>query len=90
MRSDFGQRLLDARKRAKRTQAQLCAAVGLKQGSYAELEATGQGSSYTPKIAAYLGVSVNWLAYGQGAMDAHKEPPPPAAARAHRIPSAWP
>ena len=68
MRTEFGQRLLQARKRAKRTQVQVCAAVGMAQGGYTQLETSGQGSSYTPKIAAYLGVSVNWLAYGQGDM----------------------
>lgn len=68
MRSEFGQRLYAARKASKKTQAQVCAAVGLQQGSYAELEKVGKGSSKTPKIAAFLGVSLNWLAYGEGEM----------------------
>lgn len=79
MRSEFGQRLFAARKLSKRTQVQVCKAVGLKQGSYAELESVGQGSSYTPKIAAYLGVNTEWLAYGEGEMlssaVARHEPP---------------
>ena len=68
MRSDFGQRLHQARKRAKRTQVQVCQAVGMTQGNYTQLESSGQGSSYTPKIAAYLGVNTEWLAYGDGEM----------------------
>lgn len=68
MRSEFGQRLFEARKHAKLTQTQLALAVGMSQGTYGELERIGQGSSYTPAIAEKCGVDVNWLAYGNGQM----------------------
>ena len=76
MRSEFGKRLYDARKKAKRTQDQVCAFVGMAQGTYTKLETRGQGSAYTPKIAAYLAVNVDWLAYGVGEMDRGAAPPP--------------
>lgn len=79
MRSEFGQRLFTARKRADKTQQQVAAACGMGQSNYAKLESKASGSVNTPALAAYLGVSVQWLAYGQGEMDVHKEPPPPAA-----------
>ena len=68
MRSEFGQRLLDARKFAKLTQVQLADAVGMAQANLSELERSGQGSTYTPAIAVRCGVDVNWLAYGKGEM----------------------
>jgi transcriptional regulator with XRE-family HTH domain len=74
MRTEFGQRLYDARKRAKKTQVQLCKAVGMSQGNYTDLETSGQSSGFTPKIAAFLGVSVQWLAYGEGEMTAESLP----------------
>ncbi len=69
MRSEFGNRLYQARKQAGLTQSQLAKAVGMSQGTYAELEKTGQGSSYTPAIAGVCNVSVEWLAYGQGSIN---------------------
>lgn len=66
MRSEFCQRLFEARKSATLTQSQLSKDVGMTQGNYAELERAGQGSSFTPAIADRCGVSVNWLAYGKG------------------------
>ena len=74
MRSEFGQRLFTARKRADKTQQQVAAACGMGQSNYAKLESKASGSVNTPALAAYLNVSVQWLAYGQGAMDVHKEP----------------
>lgn len=69
MRSEFGQRLFLARKHAKLTQAQMAKASGMaSQGTYSELERTGQGSSYTPAFARVTGVSVDWLASGIGQM----------------------
>lgn len=70
MRTEFGQRLLEARKAAKLTQVQLAKAAGMSQANYAELEKSGQGSAFTPKIAYLCGVSVEWLAYGTGEMNA--------------------
>lgn len=53
---------------AKLTQAQLSKQVGMAQGTLAELERVGTGSSFTPAIADICGVNVNWLAYGRGEM----------------------
>lgn len=75
MRTEFGQRLFEARKRAKKTQVQLCKAVGMSQGNYTDLETNGQSSGFTPKIAAFLGVSVDWLAYGEGPINPPSEAP---------------
>lgn len=70
MKTEFGERLHQARKAAKFTQQKLARAVGMSQGTLGALELTGQGSSYTPAIARELGVSVEWLAYGNGEMRA--------------------
>lgn len=84
MRSDFGNRLLQARKHAKLTQVELAKRVGMSQGTYAELEKNGNGSSYTPAIAEVCGVSTNWLAYNKGEMVAGNVAP--AAVGDRRIP----
>lgn len=76
MRSEFGQRLYDARKLAKLTQVQLSEAVGMSQAAISELEKIGQGSALTPAIAEKCGVSVNWLAYGTGDMLAKEQAKP--------------
>lgn len=70
-RTPFGQRLSDARKAAKLTQVKLAELAGMAQGTLAELEWIGQGSSYTPMLAAACGVSAEWLA---GAADASADP----------------
>lgn len=66
-RSEYGARLLSARKAAGLTQVALAKAVGMSQSSYAEAETTGNGSAYTAQIAAACGVSAEWLATGKGA-----------------------
>jgi len=64
-RTEFGRRLYDARIKAGLTQAQLAKQAGLKsQGTIAEMEWIGQGSSSTPALAAALGVTPEWLASG--------------------------
>ena len=68
MRSEFGQRLFDARKHADLTQQELAKAVGTSQANLGELEKKGAGSALTPALAKRCGVSVEWLAYGQGDM----------------------
>jgi transcriptional regulator with XRE-family HTH domain len=70
-RTPFGQRLYDARKKAKLTQVKLAKAAGMAQGTLAELEWDGQGSSYTPMLAAACGVSAEWLA---GAAESSADP----------------
>lgn len=82
MRTEFGQRLFDARTHAELTQTQLCKIVGMSQGTYGELERAGSSSSYTPAIATACGVDVSWLAYGRGEMllpkdREHQENSPP-------------
>lgn len=67
-RTDFGARLLAARKHAGLSQTQLAHAVGMRQSSVAEAERFGQGSAYTAQIALRCGVSVEWLATGEGSM----------------------
>lgn len=62
-RSEFGQRLFDARKHAKMTQAAGAKGI-IGQGTLAELEWTGQGSSHTTALAARYGVRAEWLADG--------------------------
>lgn len=67
-RTAFGARLLAARKHAKMAQIPAAKAVGMSQGTLAELELDGQGSSYTAQLAAVYGVNPNWLATGKGRM----------------------
>lgn len=66
--SEFGARLYKARTFAKMSQKTLANTVGMAQSTYGKLELEGKGSSYTPKIAEACGVSVMWLAHGQGEM----------------------
>lgn len=67
-RTDFGKRLVAARKHANLTQANLAKAVGMGQSTLAEAEKTAQGSSFTAQLAAACGVSAEWLAEGKGEM----------------------
>lgn len=69
-RTEYGRRLVGARKHAKLTQVQLAKAVGMSQGALGEAETSGQGSSFTPQIAAVCGISAKWLATGEGPMTA--------------------
>ena len=68
MQSDFGKRLLKARKMVGLSQGKVAKAVGMTQPSYSHLESDGQSSAYTPAIARICRVSVDWLAYGSGEM----------------------
>lgn len=68
MSTDFGKRVVQARKHARLTQVQLAQAVGVAQSTIGEAEKKGFGSSYTPQIAAACGVSPHWLATGDGPM----------------------
>lgn len=63
----IGTRVREARKRAKMTQAQLAAKVGMSQGSLSELESgESAGTTLIASIAAALGVSALWLESGKG------------------------
>lgn len=68
MTTDFGKRLKEARKHSGLTQVQLAKKVGIGQSTVAELERTGNGSSYVAVIAAVCRVSPLWLASGNGEM----------------------
>lgn len=68
-RTDYGARLYKARKtHAKISQQALAEDVGTAQSNIAELETSGQGSSFTPQFAKRLGVRVEWLATGEEPM----------------------
>lgn len=63
----IGSRVREARVRAKLTQGQLAAKVGIKQGSLSELE-TGESvkTTHVVSLAAALGVDALWLETGKG------------------------
>ena len=64
-RSEFGARLLTARKNAGLSQTVLAKAVGISQSSLAEAERGASGSAYTAQLAAVLNVDAHWLATGE-------------------------
>lgn len=68
-RTPFGQRLFEARTRAKLTQPQLAKRVGMGQSTLAEAEYTANGSSFTAQLAKATGVRSEWLAAGVGERD---------------------
>lgn len=63
MRSEFGKRLFEARKRAGLTQADAAKGI-MGQSTLAELEKSGQGSAHTTALAKRYGVLPDWLADG--------------------------
>ncbi len=77
MTTDFGKRLKTARKHAKLTQVQLAKAAGIGQSTLAELEKAGYGSARVANLAEACGVSVMWLAEGQGTMESSNVSPGP-------------
>jgi len=73
-RSEFGARLLAARKKSGMSQTEVAQAVGISQGTYAQAEKSGQGSAHVLKMASVLGVNPGWLADGTGDMTGRPEP----------------
>jgi transcriptional regulator with XRE-family HTH domain len=65
-RTEFGSRLVQARKSAKLTQEQLCTQIGIAQSTLSEAETVAIGSKHTAVLADALNVSPLWLATGQG------------------------
>jgi len=61
---------------AKLTQINAAKKAKMAQGTLAELEQEGQGSSYTAQLAEIYGVNPNWLATGKGKMLATNEHDP--------------
>jgi transcriptional regulator with XRE-family HTH domain len=85
-RTEYGERLFQARTKAKLTQPQLAKAAGMAQSTLAELEYIGSGSSFTAQIANACGVRAEWLANGEGPMvDQPLELRPEVAAVAKQI-----
>jgi transcriptional regulator with XRE-family HTH domain len=74
-RTDFGQRLKQARQHAKLTQKQLAPLSGVTQGTLSELETKAYGSANTVQLAAACGVNAHWLATGEGEMLSGDAPP---------------
>lgn len=67
-RSAFGQRMLAARTHARLTQIQVSTALSISQGTLAELERKGEGSTLVVQFAKLYGCSPEWLALGDGEM----------------------
>ena len=69
----FGCRLKAARKSAELSQKEVCAKVGIKQGTLSELENDLMvKSTYTIALAELYRVSANWLATGKGNKEINK------------------
>ena len=63
----YQDRVIFARKRAGLSQQQVCDKIGIKQGSYSDLESgKSSGSKFTAQIADCLRVNALWLATGIG------------------------
>lgn len=59
------------------SQAQVAAQLKMSQGTIAELEKKGHGSSRTIEFAALLGCDAGWLATGEGSALPSAPPAPP-------------
>lgn len=73
-RSPFGQRMLEARTRAGLTQVQASEALGISQGTLAELERKGEGSTLVVHFAKLYRCAPEWLALGDGTMESGLSP----------------
>lgn len=67
-RTDFGQRVLAARKHANLSQTELAKKAGLSQSGIVHLETDAESSTKTPLIAQVCGVRTMWLATGEEPM----------------------
>lgn len=70
----FASRLRWARKRARLTQDQVCALVGMTQGAYSLLEKRGSASEKTSTLAKVLRVDAVWLETGAGTPEIASDP----------------
>lgn len=76
-RTEFGKRVLRARKWAGMTQQDLADAIGCRQSNIAEAEHRADASMLTVAIARATGTCPDWLATGQGEMCANSPDSPP-------------
>ena len=65
-RTEFGQRMYEARIAAGLSQVAVCKELGISQGTLSEAERLAYGSSHTVRFAALYNVSAHWLAIGTG------------------------
>ena len=65
MRSDFGQRMHDARKKAGLTQGEVAGTLGIGQSTIGVIETTANSSQHTPALAKLYGVDPYYLATGK-------------------------
>ena len=81
-RTEFGKRVLRARKWAGMTQVELAEGVGCGQSNIVEAEYRADASTLTVAIARVTGVDAAWLADGTGEMcvNAENSPPVPSVA----------
>lgn len=84
-RTEFGLRVLRARKWASMTQKELATAIGCGQTNIVEAEHRADASTLTVSIARVTGVDADWLATGQGEMciNVVDAPPMPQLALPH-------
>jgi len=73
--STLQSRLRLAREAAGLSQTEVARRIGIAQPTYSDLEnKPGSSSKHLVKIASVLGVSADWLAYGEGPRDAAQAP----------------
>lgn len=59
-------RLYEARRAAKKTQAQVCKRLGISQSNLSDLERIAESSGFTAQLAAFYECDPNYLATGVG------------------------
>ena len=71
-RTEYGTRLVQARKHSGMCQEELAKKAGISQSTLAAAERRAMGSRYTPMLARALSVHPVWLADGTGPRDVSK------------------
>lgn len=67
-RTEFAQRMRQARTHAAISQKDAATAIGISQPTLSKLESSAIGSSFTPAAAVVYGASATWLQAGTGGM----------------------